>query len=258
MSARVSAPRRVAMLHGFLGSPESWGGVCAALGPHTEGVPLRLLGHGAERTEQSFEGEVTRLAATLDAQGLTHLVGYSLGARLALGVAARVRSPLRHLVLVSGRDGLASPALAQARCAHDDALAQTLETLGLPRFLEQWEAQPLFASQRSLDPALRAAHRARRLTHDPHALAASLRTLSLGRMPRYGAEAFARTARIDLVAGGLDDKFVTLLGELRDEHAPLRARAGLLPAVLHVIPGVGHDVLLERPAALATLLEEPS
>ena len=54
------------------------------------------------------------------------LVGYSLGARIALGLAARSAEPFERLVVISGRDGLADEDEARSRRELDDALADTL------------------------------------------------------------------------------------------------------------------------------------
>jgi len=172
-------------------------------------------------------------------------VGYSLGARIALGLAARAEEPFEHLVLVSGRDGLGDADEALARATRGDALVRTLLDDGLARFVDRWEALPLFSSQRSLPDIAQAEHRARRLAHDPQRLAHALRTLSLGRMPRYAAAACARTPRVTLVVGEHDTKFRALADGLARDHG----------AVVRVVAGAGHDIVLERPEALAALLE---
>ncbi len=248
----MSGPSLV-LLHGFLGSARSWDGLVSRLSGYEQIERIELVGHGVdpsndEETVHSFEDEISRLLEHLRRVSLPSprwLVGYSLGARVALGLAARVEEPFEHLVLVSGRDGLADPEEALARAALDDALARTLLDEGLPGFVERWEALPLFSSQRSLSAAARAEHRARRLAHDPRRLAHALRTLSLGRMPRYAAAACARTPRVTLVVGEHDSKFRALADGLSRAYG----------AQVRVVQGAGHDVVLERPDELAALLE---
>lgn len=248
----MSGPSLV-LVHGFLGSASSWDGLVARLGPHPRALRLELLGHAPELADEedrvvSFDDEITRLLGHLRRAAPASprwLVGYSLGARVALGLAARTEEPFERLVLVSGRDGLDDPDEARARATVDDALAQVLLDEGLPSFVDRWEALPLFSTQRSLPGPIRAAHRERRLSHDPARVAGALRTLSLGRMPRYAAAAIARTARVTLVVGEHDAKF--------REHAEALARSH--GAEVHVVADAGHDVVLERPEVLAALLE---
>lgn len=245
---------RMALVHGFLGSAASWDAVRAHLVGAGVVETIALHGHDvAPRTRavSGFEDELSRLLEDHGARAWpSTLVGYSLGARVALGLAARAPTPFERLVLVSGRDGLRDGEEARARRDQDDALADALRREGLAAFVDRWQALPLFETQRGLPDAVRAAHRARRLAHDPEGVARALSVLSLGRMPRFGAEAVARTGRVELVVGARDAKFRRLAEELVEEHA------GTKPIRLHVVPDAGHDVVLERPDALAAILEE--
>ncbi|MFN9813525.1 MAG: alpha/beta fold hydrolase [Deltaproteobacteria bacterium] len=243
------SPRRLALLHGFLGAPGSWDRVRAHLAGSSVETPC-LLGHdGAARGAATFEEELARLWRA-HAPWPETLVGYSLGARVALGLAARAPRPFARRVLVSGRDGLRDAEEARVRRAADDALAEALRAEGLEAFVDRWQAQPLFASQSALPDEVRAAHRARRLAHDPAAVAEALSVLSLGRMPSFGALAVARTARVELVVGARDPKFRQIAEELAREHG------GRRNVRVHVVPDAGHDLVLERPEALAAILED--
>lgn len=248
---------RIVLVHGFLGSPASWDAMRARLSPRARTETLSLLGHASsiehgEPDVATFDDEITRLLGRRRIRGGETLVGYSLGARVALGLAARSQRPVSRLILVSGRDGLEDADEARARREVDDALAETLTTRGLAAFVDRWEALPLFASQARLNTEERNAHRARRLAHDPSGVARALRVLSLGRMPRYGRDAISRTRRVDLVVGELDAKFRALAERFVKEHG----HAG--DVRIHVVSGAGHDVVLERPDALAEILEERS
>jgi 2-succinyl-6-hydroxy-2,4-cyclohexadiene-1-carboxylate synthase len=243
----MSAP--VVLLHGFLGAPTGWDDLLSSWAPTGPCVRPWLLGHGLERDPRearvaTFDDEVARQGSHLHAHAEpAWLIGYSLGARLALGLAATYPARVARLILVSGRDGLADqPAEALARAREDDALADRLEREGLEAFVERWAQRPLFASQERVAAPRRAAHRARRLAHEPRRLAHALRVLSPGRMPRYAAR--ARGVPTTLVVGAEDEKF-------RDLAQALAAELG---ADVVVVPAAGHDVVLEAPEALAALL----
>lgn len=246
----MTQPTAVALVHGFLGGPGSWDALVEAWRPEGPVVRLSVLGHGLEAAPdetvvRTFDDEIARLLGHLRAalgEARCALVGYSLGARLALGLAATEPARFAGVTLVSGRDGLEDPDEARARAAEDDALARTLVEGGLPAFVARWEAQPLFASQSALPPERRDVHRARRLAHEPTRLSRALRTLSLGRMPRYAPRARGHVTTV--VVGEHDAKFRGLAGPL----------AQALGARVEVIAGAGHDVPLERPEALASIL----
>jgi len=233
----------IVALHGFTGCPESWA--------HTESaarhsfVTPHLLGHGAEAPGvTTFDGEVDRLARGL--REPVDLVGYSLGARLALGVAVRHPSLVRSLVLVGVNPGLEDEPSAQARREADELLARAVERDGIEAFVDRWERLPLFASQRRLPDNIRAARRAQRLAHDPSGLARALRVLGLGSMPSRWDVLGQLRMPITLVVGAEDAKFQDIAERFRDRRPATR---------IVVAPDAGHDVTLEAPELLAQVLD---
>ena len=104
------------MLHGFLGSSEAWGSeLLSRLAAVRRIVAVDLIGHGASskphsesRYAQSLQtADVTDV---LDALGYDRadMLGYSMGARLALAVAAACPDRVGQLILESGSPGLES------------------------------------------------------------------------------------------------------------------------------------------------------
>jgi 2-succinyl-6-hydroxy-2,4-cyclohexadiene-1-carboxylate synthase len=242
------------LLHGFLGLPESWGDVVGSLGTRERVLRPALLGHGAADWDAlampvDFQGEVDRLAARLRDERVSsvHVVGYSMGARVALVLAARHRALVQRLTLVSGSAGLDDEGERRERAASDDRLADELRSLGLPSFVRKWEALPLFATQQRLSAGARARHRARRLAHRERFVARALETLSPGRMPVMSDRLGQIEIPVSLVAGSLDTKFAGIARSI----APLFPRAHV-----HIIDGAGHDPCLERPRELAALISE--
>ena len=232
----------IGWLHGFLGSPAQWSGVRGALEdawwmPGHGPSPWVLPGAG-------FDAVVDALAPWT--RGPRVLVGYSLGARLALSLALRHPGNVRAVVLVGGTPGIEDPAERTERAAADDALAASIARDGLEAFVERWEALPLFATQREMAPELRAAQRAWRAGHEAGGIAWALSTLSTGRMPpRWGALATAPFA-VHAVTGERDEKFTRIAEEM------VRRSGGRV--VHHRVAGVGHNVALEDPAAVARVV----
>ncbi|MGC4088456.1 MAG: alpha/beta fold hydrolase [Polyangiaceae bacterium] len=232
------------LLHGFTGAPSSWAAVTAALAQDVDVLAPPLCGHGDPPTAphvDTFDDEIERLLGLLPT-GFVHVAGYSLGARLALGLTLRAPSRVSHLTLISGRAGLASEAERSERRDVDERVAQQLERDGLEAFVRRWEDQALFATQRELPASAREAERARRLSHTAPGLARSLRATGLGSMPDYGPELGRLQQPVEVLAGARDSAFCTL-GEAIVSKLP-RAR-------FTRVAEAGHNLLLERPTEVA-------
>lgn len=254
MSGRVLAAERcgrgpaLMLLHGFTGDARSMAAVSHALQDEFDTVAPDLPGHGrsvraADPAVHDYGQCLDDLVATLEATGhrRAHWLGYSMGARLALGCAVSHPGRVASLVLVAGRAGIEDPGERAARRREDDALAARIESHGVAAFVDDWLAQPLFTTLRRLGPEFLARQRAARLENDARGLAASLRGLGPAAQPPL----FDALPRVDvpvlLVAGALDRRFVAAAHDL----------ASRLPqAEVCVIPDAGHAVHLEQPGAL--------
>lgn len=238
------------LLHGFTGSPRSFETLISHLPSQAALIAVTLPGHGSRlRTEssQDFSQAVAALARVLRRAGhpRVRVLGYSLGARLGFGLASLFPMQISGLVALGGHPGLRDPVERLARRRSDRETAQRLETEGLPPFMARWQALPLFASQSAL-PAWCLAQQARiRATHNPRQLAGALRQLSLADMPDWRPHLKGFPGPIDLVVGARDKKFTELNTALARD---------LPQAKLHVLPGVGHNPVLEAPGRIAGLM----
>jgi len=242
------------LLHGFAGSGRSLAGVAHALEGDFEVLVPDLPGHGRSvervaRPAYDFDACSDDLVATLAAagHGSAHWLGYSLGARLALGCAVRHPARVASLVLLAARAGIRDPAERSARRAADEALAARIETRGVAAFVDEWLAQPLFATMHRFGPQFMARERAARLANDATGLASSLRALGPAAQPPLFDALPRVTVPVLLVAGALDPRFVAAAHEL--------AR-GLPRAEVCVIPDAGHAAHLEQPAAFLRVVRE--
>ncbi len=243
----------IVLLHGFTGAAAGWEDLAAILGetggPRVEA--LDLPGHGGTAPAPSWEAAITAVAGALERHGLgpAHLVGYSLGARLALAVALEAPGCVASLALVGGSPGLADPEERAARRAADEALAGTIEEAGLAAFIDRWMARPFFATQH--DGPSRLGHRrlrrarAERLAGGARGYAAALRTLGQGSQPSYWDRLGELARPTLLVVGELDAKYLAIGREM----------ARRLPdARLETVARAGHAVHLEAPEAVARLV----
>jgi 2-succinyl-6-hydroxy-2,4-cyclohexadiene-1-carboxylate synthase len=246
------------LLHGFTGSSESWREVAAQLADRWRPVAIDLPGHGhgepaLDPSAYRIGPTVDALLATLDELGLDrpHLLGYSMGGRVALHLALAAPRRFASLTLESASPGIVEPAERAARVHADEALADLLEREGIVAFVDRWEQVPLFASQASLPAEVRARVRAGRLRSNPLGLANSLRGFGAGMPEPLQARLGELSTPTLLIAGALDEKYCQLGREMA---------AAIPDARLETVPDAGHTVHLERPeafvAALRTFLEE--
>lgn len=203
-----------------------------------------LPGHGLApfTPDGDFESVLDAFAARVLPREPVALVGYSLGARVALSLAMRHPARVTSLVLVGVALGLDRAADREARALSDEALARSLERDGVEPFVDAWERIPLFDTQRALPPERLAPQRAWRTQHTARGLAWSLRVLGLGRQPPWRRRFAQSSVPVTLVTGACDEKFTAIAREM----ASLRA------GVRHVtVPGVGHNAVLEAPETVA-------
>lgn len=118
-------------------------------------------------------------------------MGYSMGGRIALGLASSEKDLLYSLILEScnfGPEGNEQRAAAEERNA---GWAQRLRNNGIEEFVEYWETLPLFESQREmgLDEELRP----ERLANDAESMALCLEGAGKHAMPD-ASRAFAVVA----------------------------------------------------------------
>ena len=222
---------RRAFVHGFAGSPAIWSGIAR---PDDDDICIALPGHGATPVQPTWDANLAAVAQAIG-PACDLVVGYSLGARIALGLLATGRAA--RAILISVNPGIRDAERA-ARRANDAAWAHMLRERGLAAFFEAWQAQPLFATQSRAPADRRAARGAARRALDPEQLARTFEVMGLAEMPDHTAAVTADRCR--LIVGADDTKFLAI--------------ARTLPAPLDVIADCGHDPTLEQPATLADLL----
>lgn len=230
------------LLHGFTQTRQSWRRTVAALGGRYRALAPDLPGHGlaSERRPASFAACAAYVRALAD--GRCTLAGYSMGGRIALSLALAAPKRISRLALIGASPGIADSAERRSRRAADEALADRIEGEGIEAFASYWSSLPLFADQ---SPAVAAAAHAERLQQSPAGLAAALRGLGTGAMEPLWDRLPELALPVTLIVGECDLKFRAIAERV----------AELLPdAMLHVVPGAGHAVQLERPAAVAALL----
>jgi len=214
---------------GFAQTPGAWNLVIDGLGEDTATRSLDIPQHPTFRqtAHALSEGRTGRWA------------GYSLGGRLALQIALDHPAAVDALLLVSATPGIAHPRARAARRRADERLAGRVEAEGVDAFLAGWLSQPMFAD---LEPAAARRHR----LESAGAIAHQLRALGQGAQEPLWDRLHELTMPVTLVAGARDEKYCAIAR---------KAVAAIGPnAELHIVAGVGHNLLLTAPGVIAGLL----
>ncbi|KAL2234920.1 UNVERIFIED_CONTAM: Protein PHYLLO, chloroplastic [Sesamum indicum] len=220
----------VVFLHGFLGAGRDWTPIMKAMSGSTRCIAIDLPGHGgsklqyqgndvSDRPNLSIDVVVDILCKVLNnlTPGKVILVGYSMGARIALYTALKRSDKVERAVIISGSPGLIDNDARATRKAKDDFRASILVSNGLEFFIQTWYAEVLWA---------------RSLWED----------LKTCKVP------------LQLIVGEKDAKFKAIA---RDMHTRINHENGSSdsPPVVE-IPNAGHAVHLENPLAVITAIRQ--
>ena len=243
---RTGSGPSLVLLHGFTGSAMSWGPIAEMLAARFTVFAVDIVGHGASSKPDTLDRYAIERAARDVGTAVASFgfrrgswLGYSMGGRLALFIAAAMPGAVERLVLIGASPGLADAEQREARRVADEALADRIEREGVEAFVDYWESLPLFASQARLPTGMRRAIRRGRLANDAHGLANSLRGMGTGAQPALHDQLSGIEAPSLLLAGSLDTKFAAIAEEVAAAMPDARARS---------VPAAGHAAHIEKPA----------
>ncbi len=234
-SGRADSPITV-FLHGFLGSSAEFDPIAARLDDRA--LMIDLPGHGETRFSEPYTMTNTAAAIInlLDQLEIdrAHLVGYSMGGRLALYLALNHPERFPASVIESGSPGLKTEQERSERIKRDRKLANQIET-DFNQFLIDWYNQPLFQSIKAhpnFEQMLK-----ERSHNNPIELARSLREMGTGMQPSLWEKLKLHHNPLLLIVGECDHKFVAL----NQEMASLCETAEIA-----IAPDAGHNVHFEK------------
>ena len=232
------------LLHGFTGSSASWSPLFQDLARLHRVVAIDTIGHGASSAPEDlshyvFEQALRDLTEVTTQLGIARAdwLGYSMGGRLALGMAVDHPEMVTSLILESATAGIQHEKERLQRAEADQGLARRIEEVGIESFVDEWERLPIWETQRTLPVEVLQAQREIRLSNSTVGLANSLRGMGQGAQPSYWDRLDEIDVPVLLMAGALDRKFVGIAGQMGVRIAG---------AELAVVPDAGHAVHLER------------
>lgn len=228
------------LLHGFTQTSRSWDPVLPHLSGSRAVIRVDLPGHGLSAHADADLNSTASLVAQTCGRGT--VVGYSMGGRIALHIGLDHAESVDRLILIGATPGIVDADERHERRRQDDLLAARIERDGVPAFLEDWLANPLFAglpkSPADLDDRLR---------NTAAGLAASLRHCGTGTQNPLWSRLASLGMPVAVIAGARDDKFA---GIGRDMVAAIGDGA-----TLNLVEGAGHSAHLEQPAAVAAIID---
>lgn len=235
----VDGADRLVLVHGFTQTGRCWGPFAEDLAKDHEVMLVDAPGHGGSSTVRADLWEGAELVGATGG-GATY-VGYSMGGRLALHLALARPGLVERLVLIGATGGIDDDAERAARRAADGALADHLLDVGVPAFLDEWLAQPLFAGLTTAT-----ACRDERLANTAEGLASSLRLAGTGTQEPLWDRLGAIGVPVLLLAGVDDAKFSAVAGRLARSIGP--------NATVALVPRAGHSAQLESPLDTASIV----
>ena len=234
------------LLHGFTGSSQNWHAHEVVFTTKLQTITVDILGHGRSdsppnENDYTMQKVASDIIALLDKLHIeqTHLLGYSMGGRLALYLAQFFPNRFHSLILESASPGLETAVSRQERSVKDRNLANWIEQNGIAAFVDRWEQLPLWDSQKQLPENTRLNLRQQRLQNNPAGLANSLRGMGTGQQPNLWPTLKSMHIPTHLIVGEFDAKFVGI---------NQRMHAQIPKATLEIMQGAGHTVHLERPS----------
>lgn len=263
----------VVCLHGFLGTSQDWLPVMKALSPTARCISIDLPGHGESQVQWHMEkGSEQKLNISVESvadmlmqlicditSGGVILVGYSMGARIALYMALKYKEKINGAVIISGSPGLRNKATRRIRSAHDEARAHFLLAHGLQCFLDIWYEGRLWKSLRD-HPHFNEIVSNRAKHNNIQALAKVLSDLSIGKQRSLWDDLKHCQKPLLFIVGEKDTKFKgiakEMCGAIRtcSEGKDYIQREELSEMV--VVPDCGHAVHLENPLPLIDALRK--
>lgn len=262
----------VLFLHGFLGTGEDWIPIMKALSISARCIAVDLPGHGGSKI-QRIGGKQSEQQAALSIEIVTDLlnkliqhlspgkvsiVGYSMGARIALHMAMRHGDKLNRAAIISGSPGLKDKIARKIRLAKDVSRSRLLIDHGLQCFLDSWYSGELWNSLRS-HPHFKDMVSRRMLHNDVYWLAEALSGLSIGRQISLWEDLKQCDIPLLLVVGEKDGKFKSIAQKMCDEIGQsgngVDGAGNNIPQIVE-IPNSGHAVHLENPLPVIRSLRQ--
>ncbi|WP_411842088.1 2-succinyl-6-hydroxy-2,4-cyclohexadiene-1-carboxylate synthase [Salinicoccus sp. HZC-1] len=229
----------VLLLHGFLSDMNSMKTVADQISEHFNVLSVDLPGFGKTPSTGNYTmDDVSESLASLIESlnlGKVHIIGYSMGGRVAVSFMVNHPEKVQSAVLESTSPGISDISERQRRFQVDYARAEKIVS-DFSAFINEWEQMGLFSTQNAMDSETQLSQRASRLAQNPDGAADSLLKYGTGIQRSYWNDLKSVNSPVLLIAGEQDKKFAAINRKMND----------LLPNSQFVlIQGAGHNIHME-------------
>ncbi len=253
----------IVLLHGMFGSSSEMQALAFELGSNNTRpiICVDLPAHGESRWNDVIGNNQCMLSTMAESlvSMLSHfksctLIGYSLGARLALLAALRHENTnIDTVVSISGGLGIRDPKERLARAEKDAATSSAFEMLDRQEFFQEWYLQSLWDSLRH-QPGFDAYVESKvKTTSDfQNLMGRTLQDCSPGCTPYIRGDVVQHNTKpnIVLLAGEMDEKYKSLIKGVQNDTIENEY------IETEIIQGVGHAMHLENAALVAHALQQ--
>lgn len=202
------------LFHGFLGSPADF----AFLAHHPE-IKIHDL----------YQIDLHKITDSISDNDV--LIGYSMGGRLALQLAAEKNFQIKKLILINAHPGLAENEKA-ARAVWEDKVLHKLYNEPLENFLEWWNSLAVFKADQ---PIL--------CQQDKNQSAMLFESMRLSQQSNYLPLIIENKEKVLWIIGAQDEKYLALSDTHLKPHA-----------IPHIVVSGGHR-LFQKPESLLPVLK---
>ncbi|KAK9114479.1 hypothetical protein Syun_021276 [Stephania yunnanensis] len=260
-------------LHGFLGTSDDWLPVMKAISTSVRCISIDLPGHGSSCIQQINNNDGAKGEPSVSIEVVADLVGelirkitpanvvllgYSMGARIALHMAMRCTKNIDGAVIISGSPGLKDMTARKRRVVQDVGRADFLKTHGLQIFLDSWYSIEFWKSLRA-HPHFQKIILSHSRHNDVYDLANVLSGLSIGRQPPLWEDLKKCNMPLLFVCGEMDGKFMEITRQMFFEvsHGSVNMDDNCDTIFeMAKVPDCGHAVHLENPLHLVKVVRK--
>jgi len=231
------------LLHGFSQTSATWKDIAPHLAESRFVIALDLIGHG--KSDRPNEPASYEMGAILESLSVllrwlwvdrADFLGYSMGGRIALMYACTHPHRVASLVLESAGLGPKTEGQHQAMLKRDLETISLLAENDIKRFVDYWEEQTVFDSQKRLPKETQVKLRKAREANDPRALALVVRGAGQHTMPDLSHKIGALPMKVLYIAGILDRRYLKIAEKLQQHEG-----------ISCVLLNTGHNTHLEAP-----------
>jgi len=232
------------LIHGFTGTNKSFDKLSNFLKQYFKIIKLDMIGHGLSMDKDiksySFLQSIRYIEKIIKELHLkkVNILGYSLGGRLAMQFSIINQHKINKMILCSSSFGIKNKSERISRIKSDEKIITLLRNNNLEKFVNYWEAIPLWESEKKLPVEIKNKHRIIRLNQKNEGLMLNLRHQGQGVQEFLGESLKNIKIKTLIMYGDNDLKYKFISKEMAEiiENSELSE-----------VPNSGHNIILENP-----------